>query len=89
MDEIKLTPEEIKCLQELGRQIREIRNSKALTQYKLGEIAGMSGNYIGEIERGKRNIYYMTLVRIAEAFNCDVAAFTKGIPVNKKTDCKS
>ncbi len=38
----------------LAHNIREIRGKKNLTQEKLAELAGTSGNYIAQIERGEK-----------------------------------
>ena len=65
---------------ELGSQIREIRKSKGLSQEQLALQAEVDRSYVGGIERGERNVSFLTLVRIAECLECDVATFTKQIP---------
>jgi len=69
-----------KNLIELGNQIREARKKKGLSQEELAFDAGVDRSYIGGIERGERNVSFLTLVKIAESLACDVAKFTKGIP---------
>lgn len=51
----------------LGKRIRTLRKSKALTQEELGEKAGLSYKFVGEIERGEVNPSLDSLVRIAKA----------------------
>lgn len=51
----------------LGNRIRELRNSVGITQEKLGEKAGLSYKFIGEIERGQVNVSLDSLAKIAEA----------------------
>jgi transcriptional regulator with XRE-family HTH domain len=51
----------------LGKRIRTLRKSKALTQEKLGEWAGLSYKFVGEIERGEVNPSLDSLVKIASA----------------------
>lgn len=51
----------------LGKRIRTLRKLKALTQEELGEKAGISYKFVGEIERGKVNPSLDSLVRIANA----------------------
>ncbi|MCD8041426.1 MAG: helix-turn-helix transcriptional regulator [Tannerellaceae bacterium] len=68
----------------LGDQIREVRHSKAWTQKILAKQAGMERTYISKIERGVQNVAFLTLVKLAETLNCDVAAFTQNIPINKE-----
>lgn len=69
-----------KYLIELGNQIREERKKKGLSQEQLAFDADVDRSYIGGIERGERNVSFLTLVKIADCLDCDVAKFTKGIP---------
>jgi transcriptional regulator with XRE-family HTH domain len=69
-----------KNLVELGKQIRDIRTTKKLSQEELAFKAGIDRSYMGGIERGERNVTLLTLVKIAESLGCDVSAFTKKIP---------
>jgi len=67
-------------LKKLGKQIREYRKLLGYSQEELAFKAGVDRSYFGGIERGERNISFLTLVKIAESLNCDIAKFTKGIP---------
>lgn len=69
-----------KHLVELGKQIRELRRSKGLSQEQLALQAEVDRSYVGGIERGERNVSFLTLVKIANCLECDIAKFTKGIP---------
>lgn len=69
-----------KHLKELGNQIRELRKSKGLSQEQLALQAEVDRSYVGGIERGERNVSFLTLVKIADCLGCDVAKFTKDIP---------
>ncbi|MBI3600996.1 MAG: helix-turn-helix transcriptional regulator [Nitrospinae bacterium] len=69
-----------KHLIELGNQIREERKKKGLSQEQLAFDADVDRSYIGGIERGERNVSFLTLVKIAECLGCDISKFTKGIP---------
>jgi len=53
----------------LGKRIRTLRKLKALTQEELGEKAGLSYKFIGEIERGMVNLSLDSLVKIANALD--------------------
>ena len=69
-----------KHLIELGNKIREERKKKGLSQERLAFDADVDRSYIGGIERGERNVSFLTLVKIAECLGCDISKFTKGIP---------
>ena len=51
----------------LGRAIRELRSTAALSQEELAHRIGMHRTYLGGIERGERNPSYTNILRIAEA----------------------
>lgn len=72
-----------KHLVELGSQIRELRKAKGFSQEQLAWQAEVDRSYVGGIERGERNVSFLTLVKIADCLGCDVAKFTKGIPEKK------
>jgi len=52
---------------ELGKKIREIRKIKGLTQEELGEKSNLSYKFVGELERGRVNVSFDSLVRISRA----------------------
>lgn len=64
----------------LGHRIRDKRKALGWTQEELADNAGIDRSYIGGVERGQRNVTFNTLCQICDAFGCDVAALTKGIP---------
>lgn len=51
----------------LGKRIREIRKRQALSQEKLAERAGISAQYVSNIERGVENPTLDLLLRLGEA----------------------
>jgi transcriptional regulator with XRE-family HTH domain len=56
----------------LGNRIRTLRKLKALTQEELGEQAGLSYKFLGEIERGEVNPSLESLIGIAKALDVKV-----------------
>jgi transcriptional regulator with XRE-family HTH domain len=56
----------------IGLNIRRIREKQGLSQEELGAIADLHRAYIGQIERGEKNIGLQNLEKIANALNVDV-----------------
>ena len=57
---------------EVGFNIRKVREEKGLTQEKLAALADLHRAYIGQIERGEKNIGLKNLEKIAKALRVDV-----------------
>ena len=51
----------------LGSRIKEIRKRQRLSQEKLAERAGISAQYVSNIERGRENPTLDLLLRLADA----------------------
>ncbi len=60
-------------LKSFGRQIREIRTLKRLSQEDLARLAKIDRTYIGGIERGERNVGIKNVWRIADALGVPAA----------------
>ena len=59
-------------LKTIGKNIRKYRKEKDIRQDKLAEMADLSTNYIGMIERGEKIPSLETFLKICEAL--DVSA---------------
>jgi transcriptional regulator with XRE-family HTH domain len=71
----------------IGANVRELRVRRRLTQEALGERAGLSYKFIGEVERGLGNPSIETLILIATALNADIAElFTADTRASKPYD---
>ena len=73
-------------LKRVGKKIREIRKNRGLSQEALGEKAGLSSNYIGQIERGQKQVTLTTLARIAKSLRIDVSVLFEGVSEKTKQD---
>lgn len=52
--------------------VRKYRLAKKLTQEELAAKSGLHINYIGLIERQKRNVSILALNKIAKSLNVDI-----------------
>lgn len=64
----------------LGKRIRAKRRELGMSQERLAHEAGLDRSYVGRIERGEHNLTFVSLVKLARAMRCDVAALTVGLP---------
>ncbi|HEX8617064.1 MAG TPA: helix-turn-helix transcriptional regulator [Thermoanaerobaculia bacterium] len=56
-----------------GRRLREIRKEHGLTQEALAEFADLSGNYISDLELGRKVPSLTIIVRLSQALGVAVA----------------
>lgn len=63
----------VKVQDAFGKRLRDIRRRKDMTQEKLADLSGLSIQYIGEIERGKRNPSLTSIETLATALGMSVA----------------
>lgn len=57
----------------VGRKIKEYRRKRDLTQEQLAFEAGLHRAYIGQIERGEKNIGLQNLEKIATALGIELS----------------
>lgn len=50
-----------------GAAVRRLRRRKGISQEKLAELAGIHRTYMGDVERGTRNLALVNMTRIANA----------------------
>ena len=57
----------------LGQRIRNYRTSKGLSQEKLAELAGCHPTYIGQVERGEKNVTVESIEKISAALKVSLS----------------
>ena len=58
--------------EEVGFNIRRIREERGLSQEELAALAGLHRAYVGQIERGEKNIGLKNLQKIAKALEVNI-----------------
>ena len=58
--------------EEVGLNIRRIREKRGLSQEKLAALADIHRVYMGQVERGEKNIGLINLDKIAKALDVDI-----------------
>ena len=71
----------LKVLEHLGFRIMELRREAKMSQLDLALRAGMSKNYLCDLEHGRRNPSMLVLVRIAHALQVSFPVLFDGVPV--------
>jgi len=59
-------------VEQIGFNIRRMREERGLSQEKLGALADLHRAYVGQIERGEKNIGLKNLEKIAKALGLNV-----------------
>ena len=62
-------------LEAFGARLRELRDAAGMTQEALASAAGLHWTYVGQVERGQRNISLKNIVRLARGLGVSPAAF--------------
>lgn len=58
--------------EKVGLNIRRIREKRGLSQEKLAAKADIHRVYMGQVERGEKNIGVVNLEKIAKALDVDI-----------------
>jgi transcriptional regulator with XRE-family HTH domain len=65
--------------EKFGERVRELRVARQLSQEKLAELADLHRTYIGDIERGERNVSLENIGKIAKALKINLDDLFKGL----------
>lgn len=71
-----------KVLKAFGRAVRENRLSLTppVSQERLAELSGLHRTYVGDVERGTRNVSLYNIVRLAGALKTVPSALLAKVP---------
>lgn len=54
-----------------GKRLAKLRNAAGMTQEGLAHAAGLHWTYIGQIERGERNLTYKNILKLARGLKVE------------------
>ena len=66
-----------------GLRLRQLRQQRGWSQEILGAKAGLSGKFVGEVERGEKSISLDNLAHLARALRVPLVAMLKGLKERK------
>ena len=55
-----------------GKRVRELRKSKGISQERLAEMAGIDRSYMGNIERGEKNVTLKKAYEVCDALDVEI-----------------
>jgi transcriptional regulator with XRE-family HTH domain len=64
---------------ELGRRIRTRREAIGKSQERLADACGLHWTFVGQVERGRRNLSFHNLLRLAAGLDIDAAELVRGL----------
>ena len=67
-----------------GRAVRRLRLARGLSQERLAEDVGIHRTYIGDVERGLRNLGLLNVDRIAHALETDLEGLMSEVEVERR-----
>ncbi|MFT3855258.1 MAG: helix-turn-helix transcriptional regulator [Ilumatobacteraceae bacterium] len=62
-----------------GRRVRTHREALGLSQEKLADSAGLHWTFIGQVERGQRNLSLHNIIKVADAIHVDPGELVRGL----------
>lgn len=67
------------ALAQFGKRVRARRNELSLSQEALADRAGLHWTFVGQVERGRRNLSFHNLLKLADALEIDPGRLVEGL----------
>ncbi len=62
-----------------GQRVREFREERGWSQEQMEQHSGLHWTYIGQVERGERNLTLLSIQKIAKGFKVEIVELFKGL----------
>jgi transcriptional regulator with XRE-family HTH domain len=62
----------------LGKRVTKARKKTGMTQEGLADAAGLHWTYVGQVERGERNLTYKNILKLARGLEVDPSELMPG-----------
>jgi transcriptional regulator with XRE-family HTH domain len=69
-----------KTLRKFGKRVRELRQERGWSQEEFALAVNLARSYMGDIERGQRNISLINIARIAGALGVPISLLCEDVP---------
>lgn len=66
-------------LRTFGETLRHLRRRAGLTQEQLSHEAGLDRSYVGQVERGERNVALLNILRLSDALGVHPSALVRDL----------
>jgi len=73
----------------LGKRVHELRAARKWSQEEFAHISGLHRTYIGQIERGEKNISFGNLSKISSVLGVTLSELLSGLEAGEKLIVKS
>jgi transcriptional regulator with XRE-family HTH domain len=73
----------------LGKRVHELRAAKDWSQEEFAHVSGLHRTYIGQIERGEKNISFGNLSKISSVLGVTLSELLSGLEAGDKLTVKS
>ena len=70
---------EEEVLSRLGKTVQSLRNDRQISQEKLADLASLDRTYISSVERGRRNLSVLHIVKLANALQVTPGSLLAGL----------
>ena len=72
-------PVYVEASRAFGQRVLQLRKTRGWSQEVLDQHSGLHWTYIGQVERGERNLTLLSIQKIAKGFKIEMVELFKGL----------